>query len=208
VLLHWDGRRWKRIDVSRAAPLLDELDSIDAASADNVWASGSTGPNVADMYGWGPIFLRWDGVRWRQIRAHFGPSKYKNPLTGVVEIAPSGVVWTLHTESAEAVSTMVVRFSGRDGRTIDIDPFPSDQGSFGGASASDVAVVSEADAWAVGSHYDDGDHPLISRWTGTSWRHQQTSFSRLNDARLNGVSAIAPTEIWAVGTQLVVRYSC
>jgi len=144
--------------------------------------------------------------------ADFGPSYYKNSLSGAVEIAPSGAVWTLHKEFGEPGSTVFVRFSGPNGSTVDIDPFPYYQGRFNEATAADMAVVSGGDAWAVGvSNLDENwssYHPLISHWTGADWRHQTTSFSLLNNTALNGVSAVSATDIWAVGNHLVVRYSC
>jgi len=77
-------------------------------------------------------------------------------------------------------------------------------------TVADIAAVSNADVWAVGEDNNDYDnaYPLIGHWNGTSWKIQPTPFSRMERMGLAATSATPPTDIWAVGEHLVVRYSC
>lgn len=213
VLLHWDGRHWQLVDIRRAAPRLDELYSIDSAAADEVWTFGSTGPNAGNGYGYGPVFVRWDGRRWMQLSAGFGIGEYKNPLAaGAVDVAPSGEVWTVHSEAAEGGSDTFVRFSGRTGRVGATYRWP---GQFNKKTYEKtvyaVTAVSASDVWAVGLNlFEDSDmeFPLVGHWTGRFWRIQPTPFGHLEDASLADASTLSTTDIWAVGPHLIVRYSC
>jgi hypothetical protein len=118
-------------------------------------------------------------------------------MEAVVDIAPSGDVWTLDQEEPGLEGSdppvFVVYRSSPRGRVTH---------GFNGTFVTDVAAVSPTNVWAVG-------WPPISHWDG-SWRTQRTSFDNLlrrDDYDLSAISAISPTDIWAVGSHLVVRYS-
>jgi len=70
----------------------------------------------------------------------------------------------------------------------------------------DVAVLSATDAWAVGQTQIDGGgraETLIQHWDGSAWRIVPSPNRLLttNNASnvLQGVAAIAPDDVWAVG---------
>ena len=70
-----------------------------------------------------------------------------------------------------------------------------------------VTVLSASDAWAVGSYAADGNvftATLIEHWDGTAWRvvpspNRLTTPNRNTINALNGVTAVAPDDVWAVG---------
>lgn len=74
-------------------------------------------------------------------------------------------------------------------------------------SLNAVAVLSATDAWAVGSYATEGNTftaTLIQHWDGASWRvipspNRLTTPNKNTINALNGVTAIAPDDIWAVG---------
>lgn len=199
IVMHWDGRRWRLVDLHGAAPR-SELVSIDAASANEVWAFGYTGPwNYG--YGYSPVVLRWNGGRWTQVPSGFPRGSYKDWAYGALDIAPSGDVWMGVGEQPDAggAPPVFVRWSGpaHKARTT-YDVIPS------GASVFDVAGVSKDDVWAVGSS------PPISHLNAKSraWRAAQLPLASLKNATLDGISATSPTDIWAVGDKLILHYSC
>jgi hypothetical protein len=64
----------------------------------------------------------------------------------------------------------------------------------------DVAGTGPNDAWAVGHRViQDGEHttfgPLIEHWDGSAWT--RTTF--VPSQSLAGVTALSPTDVWAVG---------
>jgi hypothetical protein len=65
-----------------------------------------------------------------------------------------------------------------------------------------VSAVSPTDAWAVG---DSGDfmtpvhETLILHWNGTRWSHVKSPNPGSELSTLTDVSAVSPTDAWAVG---------
>ncbi len=198
-VIHWDGRRWRLVDLHGIAPR-SELVSIDAVSAAEVWVFGFTGPWKYG-YGYGPVVLRWNGSRWRQVASGIGRSQYKDWAYGALDVAPSGEVWMGVGEQSDAGGgpPVFVRWSGpaREVRnTYDV--------AAQGANVFDIAAVSKDDVWAV------GDTPAISHLNAKtgSWQAEGSYVAALKNASLKAISAVAPTEIWAIGDHLIVRYSC
>jgi hypothetical protein len=66
-----------------------------------------------------------------------------------------------------------------------------------------VASLSASDGWAVGSgsKYPGNyfDHTLIERWDGVAWGHVHSPNTPDTESYLNGVAAVAPDDVWAVG---------
>ncbi len=65
-----------------------------------------------------------------------------------------------------------------------------------------VAMVSPADAWAVGSSGGNTGQTLAEHWNGSSWSivsSPDPGGSAAYDS-LNGVTAVSATDVWAVGT--------
>ncbi len=81
------------------------------------------------------------------------------------------------------------------------DGQPPDEGTFSNDLLG-VAATSSCDAWAVGEYFDGNEEQtLIERWGGTAWKIQPSpdQGSSGDDNVLNGVVAISPTDVWAVG---------
>jgi hypothetical protein len=69
---------------------------------------------------------------------------------------------------------------------------------------SAVAPISANDVWAVGYYSNSrlgnqGGKTLIEHWNGLTWSIVKSPNSALGYSYLNGVAAIAPNNIWAVG---------
>ena len=67
-----------------------------------------------------------------------------------------------------------------------------------------VAAVSAHNIWAVGySISGSGEQPLIEHWDGTKWSilPSPNSGPTADDA-LDGVTAISPNNVWAVGSNM------
>ncbi len=72
------------------------------------------------------------------------------------------------------------------------------------AELTDVSVLSEATAWAVGSYRDQvkmQDLNLTMRWNGKAWRlvKNLSAPPPAHDGGLAGVAVLSRTSVWAVG---------
>jgi hypothetical protein len=109
-------------------------------------------------------------------------------------------VGTIHGFSPANV-TLIDRWNGTRWTVV---PSPSPGGAGGDAVSvlTGVAALSRTDTWAVG--YWDSDaavlstrHALILHWDGAKWRRVPSP--RLADSVLNGITALSPADVWAVG---------
>src|SRR4051794_5711569 len=64
-----------------------------------------------------------------------------------------------------------------------------------------VDALAPDDIWAVGRYYDENggtpDTTLTMHWDGTAWNIVSTA--PIERGELNGVDAISPNDVWAVG---------
>ena len=201
LVMHFNGRRWRVVDMAGVGPRASGLSSIDAASARDVWAAGAKGLDAGASYGWSDLVLHWDGSSWKQVVSHLEEQGTNGAFAQAVDIAPSGEVWTLNEDLGGAV--YFVRWNGHTRGASEVYT-PAD--NVGGVD--DIAAASRTQVWAVGSRGGDLESPLVVRWDGTSWRPQPTPFDTLKHRYLNAISAVSPTDLWAVGDHLIVRYSC
>jgi hypothetical protein len=79
-----------------------------------------------------------------------------------------------------------------------------------GVEVTDVAALSSANAWAVGGFFQAGRGivagggpigALIEHWNGTTWKVVPNPAAARNVTSLRGLTAVSPTDIWAVGYQ-------
>ena len=82
AILHWDGRTWRRV----ASPLF--AFDIDALSAKDIWAVGSSSPGGLETR---PRAEHWNGSRWKTVPTPGGSGAY---LRAVAALSP-GDVWAV-----------------------------------------------------------------------------------------------------------------
>lgn len=98
-----------------------------------------------------------------------------------------------------ADQTLIEHWSGTAWR---IQTSPNPDGSTNENELYGVTATSSTNAWAVGSYSNGTTYKtLVEHWNGKSWKAQPSpSPSRSNDfSRLDGVTAVSPTDAWAVG---------
>jgi hypothetical protein len=67
LVQHWDGVRWKVVDTPNWAVgygTQNELRSVAALSADDIWAVGMFENQNTDIHQHRPLAMHWDGKRW------------------------------------------------------------------------------------------------------------------------------------------------
>jgi hypothetical protein len=175
LLLHWDGVAWHTILLPWAAPGLS-LDRVVATGPTGVWAVG-THTDWKKRKGVlldRSILQYWDGVRWNDVRAPFGPD---DPIADFAATSGSDA-WAVGSYSVG--DGRRVAFAGAlaahwNGSEWQITPVPNRQGA-NNSWLWAVAAAGPDDAWAVGvSEHNTrkhGEEPvlLLEHWDGTSWQ--------------------------------------
>ncbi|HYA51865.1 MAG TPA: hypothetical protein VEG33_11895, partial [Streptosporangiaceae bacterium] len=187
-------------------PSATTLNAVSARTATDAWAVGQF-PGAGDDAGAQIFAERWNGTQWQQTPTT-NIVRQDERLLGVSASGPNDVwaVGNTNVISAASHDTLAAHW---DGAAWTIVPTP-DAASHGRlASLYDVADFSPTNAWAVGQGKDAG--PLAEHWNGTAWSvvpvptptvPSGTSFA---NAVLSKISAVSPTDIWAVGTTTAIQ---
>ncbi|MGI8587363.1 MAG: S-layer homology domain-containing protein [Chloroflexia bacterium] len=161
-------------------PTCGALFGVAARTADDIWAVGSGGCDIATG---GSLIEHWDGRIWQVV-----PSPQTDEiLVGVVAVA-SNDAWAVGVgDSSEP--PLIEHWDGTRWTQV---ASPVSAGGLEG-----IAAVSPTDIWAVGGDNRQGDdRPLVLHWDGVHWSTVPT-YSGLGS--LTGVVALTAQNIWAVG---------
>jgi hypothetical protein len=192
LAMHWNGIAWTKTPVPSPgkAPVTDALNSVSAQSPDNVWAVGGGTTRSAQL------ILHWNGTAWSRAPLRL-PAGFKGgELLGVDALSRTDA-WAVgdYYTSADVGKTLVLHWEGTRWTQVASPSVHSDN------SLSAVTALSATDAWAVGT--DGARQTLVLHWNGTRWSRVPspspggTSAWAVNT--LSGVSALSPTDAWAVG---------
>ena len=123
----------------------------------------------------------------------------KGSLSADSSVSPSDI-WAVgsQTTSTGAVAPLTENFNGTSWSVV---AAPTPAGS-SGADFSSVSAAASNNVWAVGRSFTVNSSgvtvstPLVEHYNGTSWSIQTTPAT---GGSLNAVTAISPTDVWAVG---------
>ena len=187
---HWDGTHWLLVPspngrINAAVTLQNfqtssHFNSVSAISTDDVWAVGSVG---------------------------FATASYSTQSTDVHTLIEhwNGNQWSI-VPSPDGTQFQLVSTSNSTGIVLR-----------GRNKLQGVAAVSANDIWAVGStnassfgiysgYGNSQAAPLIEHWDGNQWSVTLTPNLPLN-AILSSITALAPDDVWAVGTTIQAKSS-
>jgi hypothetical protein len=190
LIMHWNGEKWSRI-ASPGKYESEELYSVTATSAGNVWASGMY--CEGDFCPAAGIVLHWNGKKWQQ--ATLPDVGFGGRLKSITAISASNVWAVGDTGPTTATSTLIMHWNGKTwARAASPNPTAWDQ-------LQGVAATSPASAWAVGSACVSGCqevHALVLRWNGKTWSQVKDAVGG-SQVILWGVAATSVRNAWAVG---------
>lgn len=195
LIEHWDGTAWTRVPAAGAA---DDLSTVAAVSATDVWAFGTYNINSA-------VAEHWDGSSWQQVAMPVPQGTNEVELEGAAARSATDV-WVVGTQTGSGTNhgyrTLIEHWDGTAWKVV-----PSPNPPHGPAQLGGVAVLSPANAWAVGWY--KGPHALetlILHWNGTKWKRVPSPNPSDPGIRpydpLNAVAAVSAQNVWAVGTYL------
>jgi len=195
VALHWNGQKWSIVPTPQpGGDGLDRLSAVDAAGPDDVWAVGTyEGDQVYDR----SLVLHWDGNAWSVVS---NPCDTPGGLTGITVLSASDI-WAVGNATT----------CHYDGSSWTYVPSPQPHGDEIGYPLEDVSGSSPTDVWAVGARAIEYDETVVfssiaEHWDGSQW----TLVTDVPGQILYGVEALAPKNVWAVGSDsfgpLIVHY--
>jgi hypothetical protein len=187
-------------------PSATTLNAVFARTAADAWAVGQF-PGAGDDAGAQIFAERWNGTQWQQAPTTNIVGQDER-LLGVSASGPNDAWAVGNTNSISAAShdTLAAHW---DGTAWTIVPTPAAASGGRLASLYDVADLGPANAWAVGQGKDA--RPLAEHWDGTAWSVVPVpvpavpSGTGFANAVLSKISAVSPTDIWAVGTTTAIQ---
>ncbi|HET7017445.1 MAG TPA: hypothetical protein VFI65_26220 [Streptosporangiaceae bacterium] len=183
VIMHWDGRSWRRVAAPRRAAG-GELMSIAGGSPNDLWAVGGW---LGDRPQTGSsLIAHWNGKSWRLVRSRPAGSGDGELLD--VSARTSTDVWAV---GAAKKGALILHWNGRSWNRL-----PAPQAG-AGLELYGVTALSSRDAWAVGG---DNNGEVVMHWNGTRWRLVRTPSAGPGPAGLATVTALSAREVWAAGT--------
>jgi hypothetical protein len=159
----------------------DEMLSVAAAGARDVWAVGEICSPLCSQR---PLVEHWAGAGWRTIP----PPPGRGPLIPPTVISASSAtnVWVF----GDTVG-LTTQVSGWNGSRWASFRFPGQVRTYA------AAVFSRTDVWAFGEKFipaTASSRPYVVRFTGRRWLRVPSPLVP------QAASAVAPDDIWAVGT--------
>jgi hypothetical protein len=211
MVQHWDGEAWSIVDSpnpARPGTVGSFLLSVDAASANDVWAVGRYDAGLGATYD-SPIYQtliqHWDGTKWSTVSSPNQPGHIDyNHLLDVSVTSPDDV-WAVgisgvYTGGFGSIAQTLIQHWDGEAWSIIASPNPGVPGLGQGNWLYGVSGSSADDVWAVGlsaTATENGQKSLIAHWDGTDWSALPGEGSG-RDA-LVGVEAVTAGDVWAVG---------
>jgi hypothetical protein len=200
LTMRWNGSAWTVVPMGNPDPGRSTLFGVSAISANDAWAVGQ-GCETAMCQRRIPIAIHWDGTQWANVTLpNIAP--WDNYLNGVSARA-SNDVWAVGQACTDngcpSSQTLIEHWNGAAWSII-----PSQSPGSVHSILNAVSARAVNDAWAVGQTCADAGcasaRSLIEHWDGTAWTQSSSPNPGTTDTHLNGVTAIAANDAWAVGS--------
>jgi hypothetical protein len=189
---HWDGASWTIVPSPNVGTRYDALRSVVALSPSDIWAVGATqtsGSTIRNL----TLTEHWNGTAWTVVPSPNRPQETSAWLLGVSAVSTNDV-WAVGFDHTGALA------EHWNGTSWSIVNTPNPASSFG--ELQSVDVLGSSDVWAVGDSRVTGQQSrtLTEHWDGTSWSIVPSPSNGALNNFLAGVTALSPTDVWAVGT--------
>jgi hypothetical protein len=187
LTMHWDGRMWKEYPNPLHGQGVNTLQDVAVPRKGGAWAVGyrPTGNAV----------LRWSGSPWALVPSTVG----REPLLTGIAASSDRDIWIVGQLNGTG-SGFTAHWNGRSWSNTVVPV----------GVLNDVSVAANRSVWAAGD--TASQEVFIAHRVGTRWDGQ--ILPTRPQATLTGVIAVAPSDVWAVGStdftdrSLIVHYSC
>ena len=193
LIEHWNGAHWQVVPSPNPGSQNNELFSVAAVSARDVWAVGfiDNAPSGDQTPVDQTLIEHWNGSHWSVVRSP-NPGTSNNHLEGVAAVS-SHDVWAVGTGVTAAGQTLVEHWNGTRWQVV-TSPSPSSGGDLRG-----VAAVSRHDVWAAGYYVTTNVQTLTEHWNGAHWQVVPSANVGTSPA-FWGVAAASAHDAWVVGS--------
>jgi hypothetical protein len=191
--IHYDGTKWTAFPI----PLPDgdsfnNLAGVVDISPTEAWAAG----NVTNSVGIpGQVIEKWDGTSWKVFPRPTFPAGDQPNLKAMTSTSATDI-WAIGDLLDNNAGLLYFLFEHYDGTSWRLSRILSGDQFLFGASAD-----ATDDVWAVGFNGPENDNSLTLalHFDGTRWEEANTPSVGTGANQLNGVLALAPNDVWAVG---------
>jgi hypothetical protein len=184
---HWNGTSWSLTPT----PNLGEygaLRAVSASSATDAWAVGFTMIARRER---GTLIEHWNGSAW-SVNSLDAITGFSAGLNGVVDLS-SNNAWAV---GESGTGGLLEHWNGSAWSPVTL-PDPA----FTPASGNAISGDSASDVWVVGSTITSSETsaPEALHYDGTTWKVVPVPEPSQSSGTLSAVTAIAPSNAWAVG---------
>jgi hypothetical protein len=196
--IHYDGTTW----TAYHAPGIKGDNTSDLAGVVDIsptlaWAAGTSGIGEGSTT---QVILQWNGTEWSFFP---GPkfAKLDQPSIKAMASTSANDIWAIGSLLGNDEQQLYFLFEHWDGTTWTKTTQVSGDEFLFGASAD-----APNDAWAVGFKGPENDNSgtLVMHYDGSDWKHSPTPNVGAGANQFNGVLALAPNDVWAVGFSTAV----
>ena len=184
---------WRVTETLDVDPLNSQLSAVDARTSADVWAVGYRSAGALSMH--------WDGASWTDVPVPV-PAGTDSMSAFDVEALAVDDAWAVggRSDADPGDHAAILHWNGR---AWSLAPLADLTGVYGELLGIDA--VAADDIWAVGFQRGStpgGDpRPLVMHFDGDAWHVVTTPSLAGPDASLLDVRALAPDDVWAVGSR-------
>lgn len=191
--IHFDGTKWTAFP----APMIkgdntSDLEGVVDISPTLAWAAGNVNIGEANP---GQVIEQWNGTEWSVFP---GPKFGLGDVPSIFAMTSTSAndIWAIGDLLGDDEQQLFFLFEHWDGTAWTATTSVSGDAFLFGASAD-----ATNDAWAVGFNGPENDDSatLAMHWNGSGWAQVATPNVGSGANQLNGVLALAPNNVWAVG---------
>jgi hypothetical protein len=181
----WNGTKWSVVTSPSPASVDNELFSVKAVSANDVWAVGFSATSTTET----TLIEQWNGTKWSVVKS---PSPGSNDVLSGVSAISSRDVWAVGSSNSEG-QPLIEQWNGTKWSVVTSPNLGS------GSDLLDVAAVSANDVWAAGYTTNNSSiESLTEEWNGTKWKVVKSVNVGMHPS-FTAVTAVSANDVWTVG---------
>ncbi len=193
---------WQIVSSSNPGNVADQLADVFTVSSDNIWVAGSVADTSTSRDS-RTLVEHWNGKSWTVVPSPNPspePDGYPDALDRIAGSSATDI-WAV----GDGLGGFLEHWNGSAWSAVDTPIVPP---SIYASWFSSVSSLSPTDAWVVGRAVSrtpsmgNGDLALTAHWDGQVWSEVPSPdlHADLNGTELNDVVALAPDNVWAVGS--------
>ena len=187
LILKWDDSKWTIVPSPNVGQAFNFLSAVTAISKQDAWAVGS----VYDGTTTSTLTEHWNGKQWSIVPGANTGTFFGN-LVAVAAVSSTNV-WAV---GSTTTGTLTEQWNGKNWSIV-----PSPTPGTGGSLTAVTSVPGSKRLWAAGYYFppSGGQSTLIEEWNGKSWLVVSSPNPGTGFNVLQGVTATAANNAWAVG---------